>query len=158
MSTEPSDLDKTLESLGKTVEGVAGRIFGPKAVGLEELPESPAISAEADEAISQAADSLGRLLNAAGTALREHPMDPGAALKSAQAGVGTPVESEEGWSPLTAGLRSLGGGLFKVAEGVLDQVAPRKPRPPGFTHPEAADTGATQDPAPKDPKDLGEDG
>lgn len=126
---EPSDLDKTLESLGKTVEGVAGRLFGPRAVGKEELPENPAISPEADQALSEAAESLGRLFHAAGVAMKEHPMDPGAALKSAQVAAESPVEAEPGWSPLTAGLRSFGGGLFKVAEGVLDQVAPRKPRP-----------------------------
>ena len=36
--------------------------------------------------------------------------------------------AEPGWSPLSTGMRSLGAGLFKVAEGVLDQVAPRKPK------------------------------
>lgn len=123
-----SDLEQGVESLLKASEGVAARLFGPKLVGKDSLPEGPAISKDADEAISQAGEALGRLLNAAGTGMREHPLRPGEAVKTAAQHVEDPVQAQEGWSPLTAGIRSFGGGLFKVAEGVLDQVAPRKPK------------------------------
>lgn len=125
---EKSDLEQGVESLLKASEGVAARLFGPKLMGKDSLPEGPAISKDADEAISQAGEALGRLLNAAGTGMKEHPLRPGEAVKTAAQHVEDPVPAAEGWSPLTAGIRSFGGGLFKVAEGVLDQVAPRRPK------------------------------
>ena len=144
-SSGESELGKAIEGLGKTVEGVAGRLFGPKVIGKEALPDKPAISPEADEAIESAGETLGRFLNAAGTAMQQFPTDPKSALKVAQSKAEVPVEAPEGWSELSAGLRSFGGGLFKVAEGVLDQVAPRKgerkhPVPPEQAPP-AADEG-----------------
>ncbi|MFN7144808.1 MAG: hypothetical protein ACK4YP_13610 [Myxococcota bacterium] len=127
MSTrEKSELERGFESLGKALTGVTGRLLGPKAIGRETLPPEPAISPEADEAVSKAAEDLGRLLNAAGEALKAHPLEPAEALKTARAKTEEPVVAEEGWSPLAAGLVNLGGGLAKVAEGVLDAVAPRK--------------------------------
>jgi hypothetical protein len=129
MSRDKSDLERGLESFGRALEGVTGRLFGPKAIGKEVLPEQVAISPEADAAIEKVGDDLGRLLNAAGEALKEHPLDPAEAVKAARDHTGDPVTPEEGWSPLAAGLVNLGGGLAKVAEGVLDVVAPRKPKP-----------------------------
>jgi hypothetical protein len=107
-------------------EGVTARVLGPKAVGREAMPDSPAVSVEVDHAIEDATEVVGRYLNAAGEGLREHPLDPMAAVHTAQEKVAEPAPVPEGWSPLVGGLRSLGGGLFKVAEGVLDRVAPRK--------------------------------
>ena len=124
-----SELDRSLESLGRALEGVAGRLLGPKAIGKEHLPEAPAISPEADEAIEHAGELMGRYLHAAGEALKEHPLDPAQAVRAAQTRTEEPVEAPEGFSPLVGGMKSLGGGLFKVAEGVLDKVAPRKPKP-----------------------------
>ena len=140
--TGKSDLEQGVESLLKASEGVAARLFGPKLMGKDHLPEGPAISKDADEAISQAGEALGRLLNAAGTGMREHPLRPGEAVKTAAQHVEDPVQAQEGWSPLTAGIRSFGGGLFKVAEGVLDQVAPRKPKKDKAAGDGAADAGA----------------
>ena len=130
-SHKESELDRGLESLGKVVEGVAGRLLGPKVLGKGELPDGPALSEDADRAIEEAGETVGKLLNAAGVALKEHPLDPSAAVRTAQAHTDDPVPTPEGYSPLVGGMRSLGGGLFKVAEGVLDKVAPRKPKPPG---------------------------
>lgn len=130
MSEPKSDLEAGLESLGKAFTGVTGRLFGPKAIGRERLPPEPAISPETDAAIEKAAIDLGRALHAAGEALKEHPTQPGQAWQAAREHAHDPVETEEGWTPLATGFVNLGGGLAKVAEGVLDQVAPRKPKPP----------------------------
>lgn len=144
---DKSELERGIESLGKALTGVTGRLLGPKAIGRETLPPEPAISPEADEAVSKAAEDLGRLLNAAGEALKAHPLEPAEALKTARAKTDEPVVAEDGWSPLAAGLVNLGGGLAKVAEGVLDVVAPRKSKTP-----EGEDPLDTQGDAPAEPE------
>lgn len=131
MTRDKSELEQGLASFGRVLEGVTGRLLGPKAIGKSTLPEQVALSPEADAALARAGEDLGRLLNAAGEALKEHPLDPAEAVKAARVHTADPVIPEEGWSPLAAGLVNLGGGLAKVAEGVLDVVAPRKPRPAG---------------------------
>ena len=93
------------------------------------LFRSPAISRETDEAIEKAAADMGRALHAAGEALKEHPTDIGQAWEATRAHAKDPVTADEGWTPLATGFVSLGGGLMKVAEGVLDTVAPRKSKP-----------------------------
>lgn len=128
---EKSELERGLQSLGKAFTGVTGRLLGPKAIGRAELPPEVAISPEADDALEKAGADLGRILHATGEGLKRHPMDPAGALRTARAHQSDPVEAEPGWSPLTAGILNLGGGLAKVAEGVLDVVAPRKPRADG---------------------------
>ena len=131
MSEPKSDLEAGLESLGKAFTGVTGRLFGPKAIGRTELPPEPAISREADAALEKAAVDMGRALHAAGEALKEHPTDLGQAWQATREHAKDPVEADEGWTPLTTGFMSFGGGLAKVAEGVLDVVAPRKPKAEG---------------------------
>lgn len=123
-----SELEQSLDALGRAVNGLGGRLLGPKAVGKESLPETPAISPEVDEAVERAADTVGRLLNATGEALKRHPLDPVEAVKDVQAHQDEPVEAPEGWSPLAGGLRTLGAGVMSVAEGVLDTVSPKKPK------------------------------
>lgn len=125
---KPSELEQGIEALGRTLTGVTARLLGPKAVGKQELPEGPALGVEADKALEEAADTMGRLLHAAGEGLKEHPLDPVEAAKTAQTHVEDPVEGKNGWSPLVTGLGELGEGLLKVTEGVLDAVAPRKPK------------------------------
>jgi hypothetical protein len=137
---DKSELERGLENFGRALTGVTARLLGPRSVGRETLPPEAAISPEADAAlekvISPEADAalekvgedLGRVLHAAGEALKEHPLDPEEALKAAKERASEPVVAEEGWSPLASGLANLGGGLAKVAEGVLDVVAPRKPK------------------------------
>ncbi len=127
MSNESkSELDAGLESLGRVVNGVAGRLLGPKAIGREALSETPAISEEVDAAVERAGDLVGRLLHTTGEALKEHPLDPAGIINAVQHPSEDPVPSPEGWSPLAGGLRSLGEGMMAVAEGVLDKVAPKK--------------------------------
>lgn len=128
MSRDKSELERGFESLGRALTGVTGRLLGPKAIGRETLPPESAISPEADETLAKVGDDLGKLLNAAGAALEAHPLDPAAAVREARAHTSDEVHPEEGWTPLAAGLVKLGGGLAKVAEGVLDVVAPKKPK------------------------------
>ena len=129
MSNEPkSDLDAGLESLSRVVNGVAGRLLGPKAIGRETLSETPAISEEADAAVGRAGDLVGKLLHTTGEALKEHPLDPVGVIHAVQHPSEEPVPTPEGWSPLAGGIRTLGEGVMAVAEGVLDKVAPKKPK------------------------------
>jgi hypothetical protein len=128
MPREKSDLEQGLESFGRALTGVTGRLLGPRAIGRTELPAEPAISPEADAALEKAGADLGRLLHATGEGLKAHPLDPAGALRTVREHQADPVDTEPGWSPLSAGLLNLGGGLAKVAEGVLDAVAPRRPR------------------------------
>jgi len=128
---DKSELERGFESLGRALTGVTGRLLGPKAIGREELPPESAISPEADERIAQVGADLGRILHATGEGLKAHPLDPTEALRTARASSDDPVEADPGWTPLAAGLKNLGGGLARVAEGVLDVVAPRKPKAEG---------------------------
>lgn len=125
---DKSELERGLENFGRALTGVTARLLGPRSVGRETLPPEAAISPEADAALEKVGEDLGRVLHAAGEALKEHPLDPEEALKAAKERASEPVVAEEGWSPLASGLANLGGGLAKVAEGVLDVVAPRKPK------------------------------
>lgn len=127
MSNESkSELDAGLESLGRVMNGVAGRLLGPKAIGRETLSETPAISPEADAAVERAGDLVGRILHTTGEAMKEHPLDPVGILNAVQHPSDDPAPALEGWSPLAGGLRTLGEGMMAVAEGVLDKVAPKK--------------------------------
>ncbi len=147
MTREKSELERGLEGLGRALTGVTGRLLGPKAIGRTELPPEVAISPEADQALADVGEGLGRLLHATGEGLKAHPLDPGQAFKTVRAHQSDPVTAEPGWSPLSAGLLNLGDGLARVAEGVLDVVAPRKPR-------SAEDTGGpntSSEPTPADP-------
>ena len=124
-----SEFERGVESFARVVEGVAGKVLGPKALGRKGPPPGPVISEEADRALEQATEAMGRYLHAAGEGLKAHPFAPGEAVRTAQEKVTEEPPTPEGWSPLVGGMRSLSGGLFRVAEGVLDQVAPRKKRP-----------------------------
>lgn len=86
-----SDLEQGLESLGKVLTGVAGRLLGPKAVGKEALGPEPTLSPEADELIEKAGEVAGRYLHATGEALKEHPLAPGKALDAARGHLDDPL-------------------------------------------------------------------
>lgn len=137
---ERSDLQQGLEGLGNAITGIAAQLLGSKLVG--KAPERPAISPVADEALRDLGDSVGRALNAAGHALSEHPTAPAKAFEDLREHVADPVEVAEGSAPLTEGLKSLATGIEKVAVGVLDAVAPRRPRRGG----EAAEAGEAAEP------------
>lgn len=129
MSTPPkSELDEGLASLNRVVNGVAGRLLGPRILGRDTLPETPAISPEADAAVERAGEVVGRILHTTGEALKEHPLDPVGLLDAVQHPTDGPVPAAEGWSPLAGGLKTFGEGMMAVAEGVLDKVAPKKPK------------------------------
>lgn len=142
---DKSDLERGLESFGKVLTGVTGRLLGPKAIGREELPPDVTISPQADEALQRAGNDLAKLLAAAGEGLKAHPLAPEEAVRTARAHADDPIEGKDGWSPLTTGIVTFGDGLAKVAEGVLDKVAPRKPKP------DAAEPDAAPDDPPEGP-------
>lgn len=130
-----SELERSLRSLGAALETVGGKLLGARVVGKEVPPDRVAISPEADDALVRAGESVGRLLHAAGEGLKAHPLRPDAAFQVARDHAEDDLHPREGYTPLTTGLVDLGAGLAKVAEGVLDVVAPRRPKPP-------ADAGA----------------
>lgn len=121
-----SDLEHGLEGLGNALTGLAAQLLGSKVVG--RVPDRPAISPTADEALRELGDAVGRVLHAAGHALAEHPTEPGKAFAELREHATDPVEVAEGSAPLTEGLKTLATGLEKVAVGVLDAVAPKKPK------------------------------
>lgn len=154
-----SDLESAVNDLGKVATGIFGRMFGPKAVGKETLDaETPTLSPEADKVITDVSEGFGKLLHAVGEGLKQHPTDPFAAANTfgekVQAGEAPPPL--EGWSGLASGAKTLGEGLGSVAEGVLDAVAPKRPKAdapePEGTDAEGNDTeGTDTDSAPATP-------
>lgn len=126
-----SDLETAVDDLGKLATGLAGKLFGPKLVGKDKLdPDQPVLSPEADRAIDQVGENIGRLLHAAGEGLKKRPLDPVQALGEAEQAARAEElpPPPEGWSELSGGLKNLAEGFGSVAEGVLDVVAPRKPK------------------------------
>lgn len=128
MKDDGSELRKGLRSLGRVAETMAGRVLGEKVTGRPVPPERVAISPAVDEGVMHAAEELARLLHAAGKGLEAHPLHPLRAVEEAVAHADDTLDRPEGLGPLSVGLRDLGGGLARVAEGVLDEVAPRKPK------------------------------
>jgi hypothetical protein len=123
-----SELEKGVEGLGRALESAAGQLFGAKVIGKELPPDQVAISEETDAAMRKAGEDLGKLLHAAGKGLEAHPLDPAAAIEEAKAHRDDTLDPEPGLTPLSVGLKHLGGGLLRVAGGVLDTVAPKKKR------------------------------
>ena len=122
--TVADDVSQTVDRIGRTMWGVGTRLFGAKVVP-PPSGEADAISPDAAVAIDAAGATVGRWLHAAGTAIEAHPFDPGAAVQEAQEHINDIPEAKDGETVLTTGMRDFGGGLYKVAEGVLDVVAPR---------------------------------
>jgi hypothetical protein len=128
MSDDASEFRRGLRSLGRAAETMAGRVLGEKVIGRPVPSERVAISPEVDAGVLHAAEELARLLHAAGKGLEAHPLDPLRAVDVARAHADDALDRPEGLGPLSVGLRDLGGGLTRVAEGVLDEIAPRKPK------------------------------
>ncbi len=127
MADEKKDLGDAVDRLGRTAWGLGTRLLGPKIVR-PPTGETERMSPETEMAIDAAGATLGRWLHAAGRAIEAHPMDPVAAVREAREHIDEVPEAVEGETPLAAGARDLGGGLFKLAEGILDVVAPRRPQ------------------------------
>jgi hypothetical protein len=123
-----SDVRQGLRSFGRAFETVTGRLLGPKVVGKEIAPEDVAISPETDAALLRAGEELGRLLHAAGEGLKAHPTVPAEAIRVAREHRDDAPPPPPGLTALSGGLLNFGGGMAKVAEGVLDVVAPRRTR------------------------------
>lgn len=123
-----SELEEGVEHLGRALGGVMSKLLGEKITGIPVDAERPVIGAQADQAIDELGSTAGRWLRAAGEGLKRHPGSPGQALETMLEERHAPVETEEGVAPLTAGLKTLAGGLYKSTEAVLDKVAPRKPK------------------------------
>ncbi len=138
---KPGDeLTDAVDRIGRGVWGLGTRLFGARVVP-PPTGESTPISPEAEAAIDAAGATVGRWLHAAGKAMAAHPMDPKGAVDEARERLVDVPEPGEGETVLTAGIRDLGGGLYKVAEGVLDVVAPRGKAA------STGDAGATAEPA-----------
>lgn len=124
------DISQTVDRIGRSAWGLGTRLFGPKVIPPPQGEQEP-MSHETELAIDAAGATIGRWLHAAGRAIEAHPMDPAAAVNEARQRIDEVPEPAEGETPLTAGARDLGGGLYKLAEGVLDVVAPRRAKAHG---------------------------
>jgi hypothetical protein len=150
-----SELEDAAAGVSRAVGGLLTQLLGEKVTGLPAAQDRPVISEEADAAVERGTEAVGRWLRGAGEALADHPLAPSAALEEAQRIGREPVPPEPGLTPLSIGLRSLARGLFRTTEAALDQVAPRKPRPPGEA-PAPADgegTTASASPPPASPEE-----
>jgi hypothetical protein len=150
-----SELEDAAAGIGRALGGVMTQLFGTGVTGIEPPTGRPVISTEADDAIDRGGARLGQWLHGAGEALAHHPLDPARVVDDASRIRQEPMPSEAGLTPLSIGLRSLAGGLYKTAEAVLDQVAPRKQKTasdgndmPEGDAPPADDTTATSSPEP----------
>ena len=121
-----SDMNRGLRSFGRALETVTGRLFGSRVTGKAVRRDDVAFSPGTDAALERAGEDLGRLLHAAGEGLKAHPMRPAEALRVAREHQHDEPEAREGLTQLSTGILNLGGGVARVAEGVLDTVAPRK--------------------------------
>jgi hypothetical protein len=122
-----SELEEGLDHMARVASGLATRLFGENVTGRPTDPNRATLSPEADDVLTGLGDNLGRMFNAAGKALQEHPTRPGRMLNETMDHIREPVAVEDGGAPLTSGLRSLADGLFHTTEAVLDRVAPRRP-------------------------------
>lgn len=122
-----SELEEGLNHMAKVASGLATRLFGENVTGRPTDPNKSTLSPDADDVVTGLGDNLGRMFNAAGNALKEHPTRPGRMLNETLDNIRAPITVEDGGAPLTSGLRSLADGLFHTTEAVLDRVAPRRP-------------------------------
>ncbi len=141
------ELTDAVDKLGRSAWGLGTRLFGPKVIPPPKGEQTP-LSPQTELAIETAGATLGRWLHAAGVGIEAHPMNPAAAVEAARAHIDDMPEPAEGETALTAGARDLGGGLYKLAEGVLDVVAPRRA---GQAATEDGTTPAPEQPAVVDP-------
>jgi hypothetical protein len=126
---ERSELEEGVEHVSHVVGGVLTRLLGEKVTGVPIDPEKPTVSPEADKAIEQAGERVGRFLHAVGQGLRAHPDDPAKAWEEAREHPEEPHPAE-GETELTEGVRAFVGGVLKTTEKALDRISPRKSEEP----------------------------
>ena len=123
-----SELEEGVEHVSHVVGGVLTRLLGEKVTGVPIDPDKPTVSPDADKAIEEAGERVGRFLHAVGQGLRAHPDDPAKAWEEARHAPDEPHPAE-GETALTEGVRAFAGGILKTTEKALDRISPRKSRP-----------------------------
>ena len=123
-----SELEEGVEHLGQMVGGVLTRLLGEKVTGVPIDRDKPTVSADADKAIEDAGQRVGRFLHAVGKGMRAHPDDPSKAWEEAREHPEEPHPAE-GETELTEGVRAFVGGVLKTTEKALDRISPRKSGP-----------------------------
>jgi hypothetical protein len=123
-----SELEEGVEHIGQMVGGVLTRLLGEKVTGVPIDPDKPTVSADADKAIEDAGQRVGRFLHAVGKWMRAHPDDPSKAWEEAREHPEEPHPTE-GETELTEGVRAFVGGVLKTTEKAFDRISPRKSDP-----------------------------
>lgn len=110
-----AELEEGLAHLGRAFGGVATRLFGSKVTGIPVDRDTPSLSPEADAAVTQLGESVGRILHAVGEGLVAHPGSLREAQREAERRKDEPLSVPEGEAPLLVGLRSLAEGIAAAA-------------------------------------------
>ncbi len=120
-----SELEEGVEHVSQVVGGVLTRLLGEKVTGVPIDRDKPTVSPDADKAIENAGERVGRFLHAVGKSLRAHPDDPSRAWEEARQHPEEP-QPAEGETALTEGVRAFAGGILKTTESALGRISPRR--------------------------------
>jgi hypothetical protein len=120
-----SELEEGVEHISQLMGGVLTRLLGEKVTGVPIDRDKPTVSPDADKAIEDAGERVGRFLHAVGRGLRAHPDDPSKAWEEAREHPEEPHPGE-GETALTEGVRAFAGGILKTTEKALDRIVPKR--------------------------------